>query len=131
MSEGNPKTSTGIQQNTAGLLCYLGWWITGIVFFVEEKENKIVRLHAIQSIIVFGLITILLIILLPFARIFVPILWIFYIILALAFILWISMMMITATGKLTKLPWAGNLADKYSKIPPAQPPVQPKEEKKD
>lgn len=45
------KTSSGLEQNIAGLLCYLCWFITGIVFFVIEKENRFVRFHTMQSII--------------------------------------------------------------------------------
>ena len=50
------KTSIGIQANVAGLLCYLFGWVSGLVFFLIEKENKFVRFHALQSIVVFGAI---------------------------------------------------------------------------
>ena len=46
------KTSTGLDENVAGLLCYILGWITGIVFLVIEPDNKFVRFHALQSIIV-------------------------------------------------------------------------------
>jgi len=46
------KSSTGMQPNVAGLLCYLAGWITGLIFYLIEKENKFVRFHAMQSIIV-------------------------------------------------------------------------------
>ena len=52
------KTSTGLDENIAGLLCYVLGWISGLVFILIEKENKFVRFHAIQSIIVFGAITV-------------------------------------------------------------------------
>ena len=63
MADPSGKTTTGIQQNLEGLLCYLGWWITGIVFLVLEKENRFVRFHAVQSIITFLVITVVEIIL--------------------------------------------------------------------
>jgi uncharacterized membrane protein len=140
MSEGNSKTSTGIQQNSAGLLCYLGWWITGIIFFVLEKDNKFVRFHAVQSIIVFGIISIVLIVLSPLG-IFIGFFRALTIIVdIIAFILWIITMVKAAQGQMFKLPWAGNLAEKYAdsaqaqktqQPPPAQqPPIQPNEEKK-
>ena len=47
------KTSVGLQANVAGLLCYLVGWITGLIFFLIEKENKFVRFHALQSLITF------------------------------------------------------------------------------
>ncbi|UCC18134.1 MAG: hypothetical protein JSU58_01040, partial [Dehalococcoidales bacterium] len=39
------KTSTGLDQNVASLLCYLFGWVTGIIFLILEKENKLVRFH--------------------------------------------------------------------------------------
>ena len=54
MSESKGKTSTGMEQNLAGLLCYVLGWITGIIFLLLEKDNRFVRFHAIQSIVVFG-----------------------------------------------------------------------------
>lgn len=50
----SPETTVEIQPNVAGLLCYLGVWITGIIFFVIEKKNNWVRFHAAQSIVIFG-----------------------------------------------------------------------------
>jgi len=40
------KTSTGIQPNVAALLSYVLGVITGIIFYLLEKENKFVRFHA-------------------------------------------------------------------------------------
>jgi len=37
---GNSNTTLGLDENIAGLLCYVLGWITGIVFLVLEKENK-------------------------------------------------------------------------------------------
>ena len=53
------KTSTGLEENVAGLLSYVLGWITGIVFLLIEPKNKFVRFHAFQSIIVFGALTII------------------------------------------------------------------------
>jgi len=47
------KTSMNLEENMAGLLCYLLTWITGIIFFFMEKKNKTVRFHALQSILTF------------------------------------------------------------------------------
>ena len=47
------KTSLNMEENIAGLLCYLLTWVTGIIFFFLEKENKFVRFHAMQSILTF------------------------------------------------------------------------------
>ena len=52
------KTSTGLEENIAGLLCYVLGWISGLIFLLVETENKFVRYHAVQSIIVFGTLNI-------------------------------------------------------------------------
>ena len=112
MSEAKGKTSMGMEQNLEGLLCYVLGWVTGIVFLVTEKDNKFVRFHAVQSIVVFGALTIVAIILS-----FIPIVgWIINTILGIAaFILWIVLMMKAYQGTMYKLPIAGDLAEKYSK----------------
>ena len=99
------KTSTGLDENVAGLLCYVLGWISGIVFLLIEPENKFVRFHAIQSIIVFGILNIAGIILnlIPSIGWIVP---------AVVFILWVVLMVKAYQGTRYKIPWAGNLAEK-------------------
>ena len=49
-----PKTTTlGLGERIEGALCYLLWFISGIIFLIIEKNNKFIRFHAIQSIITF------------------------------------------------------------------------------
>ena len=45
--------------NTRGLLCYLGFWVTGIIFLVIEKKDKQIRWHAMQSLVTFGILNII------------------------------------------------------------------------
>jgi uncharacterized membrane protein len=45
-------TSTGLDPKVAGLLTYLFGWVTGLIFFLLEKEHRQVRFHAAQSILV-------------------------------------------------------------------------------
>lgn len=103
------KTSTGLTENVAGLLCYVLGWISGIVFLLIEPEKKFVRFHAIQSIVVFGAITVAGIILgwIPVIGGFVS--WVLSV---LGFILWIVLMVKAYQGTKYKLPWAGNYAEK-------------------
>jgi uncharacterized membrane protein len=115
------KTSTGLDENVAGLLCYVGWWISGLVFFLLEKDNKFVRFHALQSIIVFGPIHVVLIII--WSIVWIPIIgWLFGIIAwligVIALVLWIICMVKAYQGEKFKVPWAGNLAEKN--LPPAR-----------
>jgi uncharacterized membrane protein len=112
MSESKEKTGMGLEPNLAGLLCYVGWWVTGIIFFVLEKENKLVRFHAMQSIIVFGAITVAGFILsfIPFIGPFLG--WLLWV---LGIILWIILMVKAYKGKKYKLPVAGDIAEKQVK----------------
>jgi uncharacterized membrane protein len=41
--------TSGMEENVAGLLCYILGWITGLIFFLIDKR-PFVRFHAIQSI---------------------------------------------------------------------------------
>ena len=104
------KTSTGLAENVAGLLCYVAWWVSGIVFLLIEKENKFVRFHAMQSIIVFGAITIAMFILgwIPILGAIIDwLLWVFGV------VLWIVLMVKAYQGAKFMLPWSGNLAEKW------------------
>ena len=102
------KTSTGLQENVAGALCYLAGLVTGIVFLVLEKENKFVRFHAIQSIVVSLAIMVVMIVLG-----FIPIIgWVINMLLGIGvFILWVVMMLNAYRGRMMKLPVAGNIAE--------------------
>ena len=47
------SADTGMSENVAALLSYLLGWVTGIIFFLIDKR-PFVRFHAAQSIVVFG-----------------------------------------------------------------------------
>jgi len=101
-------STTGLEPNIAGLLCYLGGWITGIVFLVIEQKNKFVRFHALQSIVTFGALTVAgaLLSWIPFfGGFFIAAIGI------LAFILWILLMVKAYQGELYKVPVAGHVAE--------------------
>ena len=44
------KTSMGLEENVASGLCYIAGFITGLIFYFSEKDNKTVKFHALQSI---------------------------------------------------------------------------------
>ncbi len=105
------KTTSGMQPNVEALLAYLLGFITGIIFYIIEKENKFVRFHAVQSIVVFGFFFVLGIVLslIPvLGRILMPALWIIEI------VVWIVLMMKAYQGENFKLPIAGDIAEKNS-----------------
>ncbi|MBS4200505.1 DUF4870 domain-containing protein [Bacillus sp. FJAT-49732] len=104
--------STGLSENVAGLLCYLFWFVGGIVFLLIEKENRFIRFHAVQSIalsIVFFVLNIVLTV--------IPIIgWLLSLILTpVMLILWIFLMYQAYQGKYYKLPILGELSDKQLK----------------
>lgn len=52
-------TTLGIPERWERVLCYVGGWITGIIFLLIEQRNETVRRHAAQSTLVFGGLSIL------------------------------------------------------------------------
>ncbi len=106
------KSSTGLPENIAGLLCYLLGWVSGLVFYLIEKQSGFVKYHATQSVIVFGGLTLASIAsgAVPFiGALLAPLLSI------LAFALWIILMIKAFQHTKYKLPWAGDLAEKYAR----------------
>ena len=105
------KTSTGLTENVAGLLCYVLGWISGIVFLLLEQENKFVRFHAIQSIVVFGILNIA-----GFILGWLPVIGGFFAwaLGVIGFILWLVLMVKACQGTRFKLPWAGDFAEKQA-----------------
>ncbi len=49
---------TGLDENVAGLLSYVVGWVTGLIFFVIDKR-PFVKFHAAQSMVTFGAIFVL------------------------------------------------------------------------
>lgn len=45
------KSSTGLDENIAALLSYVFGWLSGLIFFLMEKDSRLVRFHAMQSIL--------------------------------------------------------------------------------
>jgi uncharacterized membrane protein len=99
------KISLDIEENVAGLLCYLLGWLTGIIFLILGKDSKFVSFHAMQSILTFLPLHILVWILPPFFG---------WLLILLSFILWIILMIKAYQGERLKLPVVGDIAEKYS-----------------
>lgn len=98
--EEHEKSSTGLDENVAGFLCYLFGFISGIIFLIIEKRSGFVKFHARQSTLAFlslfvismilGMIPIINLLLLP--------LWI------LVLALWLLLMIKALQGKRYALP---------------------------
>ena len=91
------KASMGMEANIAALLSYFLGFITGILFYVLEKENKFVRFHAMQSMLVFGSLLVISLVLQ-----------------ILAFMLWLLLMVKSYQGEYFKLPIVGDIAENNS-----------------
>lgn len=102
------KTTLGIDENIESMFCYLGIWITGIIFLFLEKENNHVRFNAMQSLITFFSLFIIsaLIIIIPVIG---PILS--GIITVIGAFIWLLMLYKTYNGEVYKLPIVGDIAE--------------------
>ncbi len=115
-------SSTGLAPNVAGALAYLLGPITGILFFLLEKENRFVRYHAAQSITL-GLVWIALSVLfsvLSGMLVMVPVLgWLVALLLSVVFglggiFLWLFLMWRAFQGREWESPIAGPMARKLA-----------------
>jgi uncharacterized membrane protein len=52
-----PASQGGIDKKTGSWLSYLLWWITGIIMLFVGKNDPDVKFHAAQSVVFFGSIT--------------------------------------------------------------------------
>lgn len=95
---------SGLPRNTKAALSYVLGWLTGIVFLLIEKD-KFIRFHAMQSIITFGVLNILLLI--PFIG------WALTpLILIVSFLLWLFLIFKAYQGEEFKLPIIGDFVQK-------------------
>jgi len=124
------KTAMGLEENVASALCYVLTWLTGIIFFFMEKENKTVRFHAMQSILTFIPLTILGWILgwvgaprwtgyggyygYGFSPGIPALLWASWAIWAITGLLWLILVFKAYKGEKFKLPVIGDIAEKHA-----------------
>lgn len=126
------SSSTGLDENVAGLLCYALTWLTGLIFLLVEKDSKFVRYHAMQSIVAFGGFQVAMIAVSVVSGIITTIAWrsamtgggaglgIFSTLLGIVsfvlglgmFVLWIYCMIKAFQHETFKLPIAGGIAEK-------------------
>ena len=106
-------TSMGLPRNTASALCYgLGFmpylgWLVGLLFFFFEKDKQ-VRFHALQSMMLFGSLAVLMTLFrqtIIFGR-----LW--SLLYLGQFILWLMLIYKTYHGEKWVLPYVGVWAEK-------------------
>lgn len=103
MAEG--KTALGLPKNTTAALAYVLGWLSGLVVFLVEKEDKFVRFHALQSIVVFGFFNVL---------VMVPVVgWMLSpLVFIVSLVTWILCLVKAYQGEKFKLPVVGNFVEK-------------------
>ena len=124
------KSSTGLDENIAALLSYIFGWVSGLIFFLMEKDSRLVRFHAMQSILLNVLIIVLVIVfwILTFILVLIgaaigdvigtifsllaTLLWLAFSVGIL--IAWILCLVKAFQGQYFKLPIIGNFAEKFS-----------------
>jgi uncharacterized membrane protein len=122
------KSSTGLDENIAALLAYLFGWVSGLVFFLIEKDSKLVRFHAMQSILlnvvilvicvvlwILSFVLILMMAMLPdimgsLIGLLTSLIWLVFSVALL--VGWILCVVRAYQGQFFKLPIIGNMAEK-------------------
>jgi uncharacterized membrane protein len=104
--------------NVAAGLCYVGFWLTGLLFLIFQHQNRLVRFHAMQSLLFFGGVNVLYIVLINIIANQVPFIFgfaifAFVIMNIVAFVGWIVGMAGAFSGKYKKLPFVGDIAERY------------------
>jgi uncharacterized membrane protein len=96
-----------MSENVAALIAYLFGWLSGLIIFLLEKESRFVRFHALQSLIFFGAMSLILGVL---GRI--PVIgWVFAVVGGIAtFGYWIIGMIKAYQGELFRFPVVGDIA---------------------
>ena len=103
------KTAVGLDENLAGALTYGLGWITAIAFLLMEPTNRFVRFHAVQSLLLFGSLSIA-----WFIAMSIPLLgWLvaFLVIPIGSAVLWLLLMFKAYRGERFKLPFVGEIAE--------------------
>jgi uncharacterized membrane protein len=54
-------STTGLDARLASVLCYSVWWVTGGLFLLLERQHRVIRFHAAQSLVLFGAVSVLLV----------------------------------------------------------------------
>jgi uncharacterized membrane protein len=122
------KSSTGLDENIAALLAYVFGWVSGLIFFLIEKDSKLVRFHAMQSILfnVFILVVCIVVWILCFILLLIAsqlpgflstLVWLICVIIWLALSLglllaWIMCLVKAYQRQFYKLPIIGDMAEK-------------------
>ena len=115
----NKKSSTGMAPKVAVLVAHAGFligagWLSGLIIYLLEKENKFVKFHAMQSIVI-GVAEVILYIIAGILTVVIIGAFCFPIIWVAALVIRIIIIKRANEGEYYKFPWLGEMADKWSK----------------
>ena len=113
---GTTNTSIGLTQNVAAGLSYVFGWVSGLIIFLTEKQNRFVRFHAMQSILFFGGLTVVNILITIAASLSILgfLGYLSWLVGVVGFVGWIVLVINGFQGKYFKLPIVGDYAEKYA-----------------
>jgi uncharacterized membrane protein len=115
-------SSTGMAPNAAAALSYLAWWLSGLLFYLVERESRFVKFHAAQAIVGLGGLFLASLTLGVFAlaslfvsaAVFKVLLYASYAAFLLGIIVWAICVVRAWKGEEFELPWAGPIARRLS-----------------
>ena len=124
------KSSTGLDENIAALLSYVFGWVSGLIFFLIEKDSRLVRFHAMQSllfnvlaaVIAIALWIVLFIVFLVVSQVSGALATVLSLVSVLVWLVlgvailagWVLCLVKAFQGQYFKLPVIGNFAEKFS-----------------
>jgi uncharacterized membrane protein len=125
------KSESGLDENVAGALSYLFGFVSGLILFLIEKDNRFVRWHAAQSMAFTGMLIVTYIALtflgtvvsvaafsgstgaFLIGSLFSLILGLVWLVVALGgFVAWVYLMVKAYQGKTPRMPIAAKIADR-------------------
>jgi uncharacterized membrane protein len=113
-----PNPQNSVQSSLPAVLCYVGLWLTGLLFLLFEKKDRFVRFHAMQSLLFFGAVNVLYVVFISIMANQVPFLlgfaiFAFVLMNVIAVIAWFVGMTGALQGRYVKLPFVGDIAERY------------------
>jgi uncharacterized membrane protein len=116
-------TSTGVDPRLSALLCYTAWWLSALVFIVIEQQNRVVRFHAAQSLVLFGGLSVLIglltalsvAMLVVSSGAFQAVRLVVYLVWIGSVGVWLLLMLRTFQGQTWRVPFVAELADRISR----------------
>jgi len=101
--------------NVAAGVSYILFWITGLIIFLMEKNNRFVRFNAMQAIILGAIAVVNSVVIgnIPFlGYTLYPLIWLAIV------VIWIICMVNAFQGKTFKIPVIGDYAEKFANPTP-------------